>query len=198
MTSTLAPSPWTATRGPRGRGGAWTLGRETGPVRDGDSPAELQWRFVRCESFARCHLLAAFGLLGAVSLGFGVAFWQAGAPGVLPFAGVEVLLVGLAFWVASRHAGDGETITLAQHELRVEQRRGRRVDRVAFRAEWVRVEPRHGEGSLVELSGQGRQAQVGRYLRPELRATLARELRAALRREGARAAAPNTQSGQQR
>lgn len=197
MTTTLAPSPWTATRGAQGSGD-WILGRETVSPRDGGLAPALQWRFVRCGSFDVCHLVGVFVLLGVVSLAFGVAFWHAGAPGVLPFAGIEVLLVGLAFWVASRRAGDGETITLAQHELRVEHRRGRRVDRTAFRAEWVRVEPRHGEGSLVELSGQGRQARVGRYLRPELRATLARELRIALRREGARASAPNTQSGRQR
>jgi uncharacterized membrane protein len=35
--------------------------------------------------------------------------------------------------------------------------------------------------SLVELSGQGRQVRVGRYLRPELRTPLAREIRCALR-----------------
>jgi uncharacterized membrane protein len=50
-----------------------------------------------------------------------------------------------------------------------------------LRAAWVRVEPRHGEGSLVELSGDGQQSFVGRYLRPELRTPLAHELRAALR-----------------
>jgi uncharacterized membrane protein len=57
------------------------------------------------------------------------------------------------------------------------------LDRAAFRAEWVRVEPVHGKDSLVEISGQGRRLRVGRHLRPELRATLARELRQALRRE---------------
>jgi uncharacterized membrane protein len=116
---------------------------------------------------------------------------------VLPFAGVEVLLVGVAFAIAARHAGDGETITLSDHVLRVEHRCGRRVDSAAFRAEWVRVEPLHGEGSLVELSGQGRQMRVGRYLRPHLRAALARELRAALRRGTGREIenAPNRQPG---
>jgi uncharacterized membrane protein len=51
------------------------------------------------------------------------------------------------------------------------------------------VEPMYGEGSLLELSGQGQRIRVGRYLRPELRGALARELRLALRRDCARAAA---------
>ena len=37
------------------------------------------------------------------------------------------------------------------------------------------------DGSLVELSGEGRSIRVGRHVRPELRVTLAQELRRALR-----------------
>jgi len=37
----------------------------------------------------------------------------------------------------------------------------------------------------VEFSGQGQRVRVGRYLRPELRSALARELRLAVRRESA-------------
>jgi uncharacterized membrane protein len=54
-----------------------------------------------------------------------------------------------------------------------------------FMAEWLTVEPAAGQGSLVELAGQGRTVRVGRFLRPELRAHFARELRVALRRAAA-------------
>jgi len=137
----------------------------------------------RNSSFLPGCLLGVFVALAAVALGIGAAFWWLGAPAVLPLAGAESLLVGAAFWVCSRHAGDAETITLAERELKIEHRFGRVVDRAAFRAEWVRVEPVHGEGSLVEITGQGQRMHVGRYLRPELRTTLARELRQALRLE---------------
>ena len=70
---------------------------------------------------------------------------------------------------------------MADGALSVEHRRGLQTERTEFRAAWVRVEPRHGEGSLVELSGDGRKSFVGRYLRPEMRTPLAQELRAALR-----------------
>lgn len=40
------------------------------------------------------------------------------------------------------------------------------------------------DGSLIELSGQGRSIAVGRFVRPELRRGLADELGAALRRCG--------------
>jgi len=62
----------------------------------------------------------------------------------------------------------------------------------------VRVEPVHGEGSLVEITGQGRRIRVGRYLRPELRMALARELRQAVRLECTRPAVQETLLEQQR
>jgi uncharacterized membrane protein len=71
--------------------------------------------------------------------------------------------------------------------LVVERADGRRVERVEFTPAWVRVEPEHGEGSLIELSGQGRRISVGRFVRPELRRELADELRWALRRWSHRA-----------
>jgi len=194
MSTTLAPSPWPATRGRR-RQVPWRFGLETSLARDGVATPAMQWRFVRGGSFAPRQLLLVWVVLCAVSLVFGLAFWHLGAPGVLPFAGAEGLLLGLAFWVAARHARDAETITLAAHELQVEHRCGRRLERADFRAEWVRIEPAHGETSLVELTGQGRRMRVGRYLRPELRPALAHELRAALRREHARTPWQDSKSG---
>ena len=158
----------------------------------------MQWRMARNGSVVPGCLLGVFMALAVVGLGIGAAFWWLGAPAVLPLAGVELLLVGSAFWVCSRHASDAETITLAEHELKVEHHFGRVVERAAFRAEWVRVEPVHGEGSLVEITGQGQRMRVGRYLRPELRTVLARELRQALRLECTRPVAQAQQLEPQR
>jgi uncharacterized membrane protein len=79
-------------------------------------------------------------------------------------------------------------LMLADGALVVEHRCGARTERAEFRAAWVRVEPARAQGSLVELSGEGRQMRVGRYLRPELRLQLAQELRRALRTVGLQSA----------
>jgi uncharacterized membrane protein len=144
----------------------------------------MQWVLPRNGSIAPRQLLGLYLSLCVVTLVIGWGFWAAGAPTVLAFAGFELLMVGLALAVVARHAADCETITLAGRELAIEHRFGRGVDAQRFRAEWVRVEPSAGEGSLVELSGEGHRAQIGRYLRPEWRAQLAQEIRAALRRQG--------------
>ena len=176
----------------------WRFGREMGRSPCADVTPALQWRMARSNSYVPGRLLTIYLMLCALALGIGAAFWLFGAPAVLPLAGIELLLLGMAFWLGSRHAGDAEVMTLADRELKVEHRFGRLVERAAFRAEWLRIEPALGEGSLVELIGQGQRVRVGRYLRPELRTALARELRQAVRRECTRPVAQDRQLEPQR
>ena len=63
----------------------------------------------------------------------------------------------------------------------VELENGGNVERAEFLPHQVRIEPQASDGSLIEVSGQGRSVKVGRYVRPELRAALAQEIRMALR-----------------
>jgi uncharacterized membrane protein len=150
-------------------------------VLEGSSNFGMQWVMRRNCSITPRQLVAVYLSLCAVSLAISVAFWIAGAPTVLAFAGLELVLLGVAFALYARHATDCETITLAGRELAIEHRCGQAVARASFRAEWVRVEPASDDGSLVEVSGEGRHARVGRYVRPEWRSQLAQELRLALR-----------------
>ena len=129
-------------------------------------PAQLGWFYLS---------------LCLVSLGVAGFFWLQGASMVMPFAMLELLAVGTAFLVYSRHAGDAEKIMLQGGQLVIELETAGRTQRAEFNREWVRVEPKGGDGSLIEVSGQGRSVRVGRHVRPELRPLLAREIRLALR-----------------
>lgn len=171
MSIATATAPW-----PR------TAGHVLAVPRPGAEAPALQWVLRRNCSATPSQLLAAYALLCASSLVVGLGFWLHGAGVVLAFAGLELLLVGAALLVYARHATDRETLTFAGRELLVEHHRGPVVERSAFRAEWLSVEPAMAQGSLVELSGEGRRVRVGRYVRPELRAALAQEIRLALRR----------------
>jgi len=108
-------------------------------------------------------------------------FWSLGATLVMPFASLELMAVGIAFVVYARHATDGEHISLQEGRLVVELESAGKLERAEFQRDWVRVEPRAGDGSLIELSARGRTIRVGRFIRPELRPLLAREIRLALR-----------------
>ena len=130
------------------------------------SPVQLAWLYVS---------------LCVLSLGIGTVFWWHGATLVLPFAWIELVAVGAAFVVYARHAADGERISLQGRQLVVELENAGRLERAEFDCEWVRVEPSAADRSLIEVSGRGRSVNVGRYVRPELRPALAREIRRALR-----------------
>lgn len=130
------------------------------------TPAQLGWFYLS---------------LCLVSVAIATFFWVQGAAMVMTFALMELLAVGAAFLLYSRHAGDVEKIFLQDGHLVIERETAGRTERAEFNREWVRVEPKDGDGSLIEVSGQGRSVRVGRHVRPELRPLLAREIRLALR-----------------
>ena len=159
----------------------WRFGTEETAAGEGHTRA-VQWLLKRnCSSTPR-QLLGFFASLCVLTLAIGVFFWVQGASLVMPFAWVEVAVIGSALVFYSRHATDSERIHLQPGRLTVEHVHGKHVERVEFATAWVRVEPEHGERSLIELSGQGQRISVGRFVRPELRRQLADELRWALRR----------------
>ena len=134
----------------------------------------VQWLLSRnCGATPR-QMMGLYASLCTLSLAIAGFFWMQGATLVMPFASLEILAVGAALLVYSHHATDSERIRLQPGRLTVE--------RAEFVPAWVRVEPEHGERSLIELSGQGQRIAVGRFVRPELRRQLAEELRWALRR----------------
>ncbi len=141
----------------------------------------IHWQLRRNCSVTPAQLGWMYLSLCTVSLGIGLFFWLQGATLVLAFAGLEITVVGLAFLTYARHATDGEWISLHGSSLVVECETAGRRERAEFARQWVRVEPKSGDRSLIELSGQGRSIEVGRFVRPELRQVLAREIRKALR-----------------
>lgn len=144
-------------------------------------PQRLHWVLRRNCSVTPAQLAWLYASLCVVSLTIATFFWVQGATFIMPFAWLELAAVGAAFVVYARHALDGEKIVLQGPHLLIEMEVAGRTERVQFNREWVRVEPESGDGSLIQVSGQGRSVKVGRHIRPELRPALAREIRLALR-----------------
>lgn len=143
--------------------------------------SSVQWLLKRNCSITPSQLGWLFASLCLVSMAIATFFWMQGAKLIMPFAWLELAAVGFAFAVYARHARDGEKIVLEGSHLVVELETAGRTQRAEFNREWVRIEPKSSDGSLIEVSGQGLSVQVGRHLRPELRPALAREIRLALR-----------------
>jgi len=140
-----------------------------------------QWALRRSCSMSPSQMVAVYLSLCLLSVVIALPFALNGAGVVLAFAGIELVAVGLAMLAYARHAADGDLLTLSGRCLQVAQTRGPHASMIEFRAEWLSIEPAAGEGSLIELSGQGRRVRVGRFVRPQQRARFAQELRHALR-----------------
>jgi uncharacterized membrane protein len=145
------------------------------------SGQNIHWFLKRNCSVTPAQLGWMYASICVVSMGIATFFWVQGAKLVLAFAWLELAAVGAAFFAYARHATDGERISLQGTQLVVELENAGRLERAEFRREWVRIEPKTGDRSLIEVSGQGRSVEVGRYVSPELRSALAREIRMALR-----------------
>jgi len=122
--------------------------------------------------------LALFSLLIA-----GLLVW-AGAWLVLPFTGVELLVVGIAFVMYARHAVDYERILLFQNRLLIERMDADKLTQMEFNPRWVRVEPGATPRDPVTLVSRGLSVPVGIHLAQYRRRQFAVELRTWLARCG--------------
>lgn len=129
------------------------------------TPRQRVWAFIA---------IAAFPLV--VSTGFMVA----GAWMVLPFAGFELLVLGLAFYVVHCHSGDYENITITGGNLAVEWREYKKTSRMVFQCYWARVILRDVPGGSEQrlwLRSHGEEVEFGRYMNNDARLVLAGQLK---------------------
>jgi uncharacterized membrane protein len=145
------------------------------------SSQSIDWRLQKNCALAPAQLGWIYLSLCCISLLIGTFFWLQGAVFVLGFAWLEVMAVGLAFFMYARHAADGEWISIEGSRIVVECETAGRRERAEFDRQWVRIEPIADDRSLIEVSGRGRSVEVGRFVRPEHRLILAQEIRRALR-----------------
>lgn len=120
-----------------------------------------------------------FSAIASFSLIVAMGFTLAGAWLVFPFAGMELLALGAAFYVVHRHSGDYESIVIAGDDLAIEKRVYRKISRVVFHRYWARVILRDtpdGEQRLW-LRSHGREVEFGRYMNNDARLILASQLR---------------------
>jgi len=129
-------------------------------------------------SSAGRHLV--FATLFAVSMGIAVAFAALGAWLILPFAGLEMGVLFLAFRYVDRRAADYERIAIDGDRVRIERLEVGRMARHEFNRCWTRLVVARDGGRLA-LRSHGREIEIGRYRDDAQRRALARELGRRLR-----------------
>lgn len=129
-------------------------------------------------------VLVAAGV-ATINLTFGLYFVLRGAWPVTPFMGLDAILLAWAFHASFHAARCYERICLTPAMLRVESHpaRGRPIH-FEFNPYWVRVDFREapGRGRRLALASHGRFVQIGTFLPPAQKFSVAQGLTAALAR----------------
>jgi uncharacterized membrane protein len=149
---------------------------------DGDPAAGWELRPTRSLTWDQAKRVIA--LVAVPSLGIGLAFLYFGAPFVIPFSGLEVLAVALAFYMVLRDGERREIIRFEGDDLVIERGMRELEARITFNRYWVRVELVAGRyryhPSRLLIGAGGRQVELGRFLTEAERTALSRELVTAL------------------
>ena len=105
---------------------------------------------------------------------------------VLPFAGLEVIVLGAAFYITLYRSGAREVVHVGADTVSVEKGRDKPQQCWECPRAWaqVRLEPSpiRWYPSRLAIRFQGRQVEIGKFLNEAERRALAKELTHAIRR----------------
>ncbi len=124
--------------------------------------------------------LATFAVSGAVAA---QGFWP-----VLPFAGLEMALLGWALHNSLQRRHHVQTITISDSDVAIDEVDRRRSSHVVFPRHWAQVKM-HGGGSpwhpsRLTIESHGRRCEVGSFLNEPERRGLAQRLSRLIGRTG--------------
>ena len=114
----------------------------------------------------------SFAIAGLMAL---KGFWP-----ILPFAGLEMLLLGWALKTSMARRHYRQTITVTDDDVRVESRDRARCVQVVFPRHWAQVKLRRPASRLhpsrLMIESHGRHCELGTFLTDEERRGLAAQL----------------------
>lgn len=123
-------------------------------------------------------------VLAAINLLVGLGFTLAGAWLVMPFAGLELLAFGYAFYYVYSHAFDFDSIEILEDAVVIESKSPQGSTRQEFQRYWIRVilrEVTKGRTGIF-IGSHGKELEFGRrFLDEEQRIFLVRALKEKLK-----------------
>ena len=113
-------------------------------------------------------------------MGIGIAFALHGYWTVLPFAGFEVIVLGIALYLCLLRSQIREVVTVNAETVVVEKGRRQPRERWECPRAWARVALEHSSIAWypmrLTIAFQGRRVEIGQFLSDEERSVLADEL----------------------
>ena len=124
-------------------------------------------------------------LFAGLCLIVGIIFWLIGAGPVLPFMGIEVVLLYAAYRFGLNRTRISEKIALTERALTIQRtdRKGRRQS-LSFEPYWLALKTIEEPGRLAKLmlTCKGQKTELGAFLAPSERLELSRLLETSLKR----------------
>ena len=145
-----------------------------------ENAADFTFVARRNNSLSSSGRFLVLGSLAVLILAIAVGFTFNGAWLVAPFAGLDILVVYLAFRYVERRAGDYECIAFHDDSVVIESRQRGRTEKFEFNRHWVQVafvEDRGGKRGRLLLRSHGKEVAFGAHLTGEQRAVVARRLK---------------------
>ena len=130
-------------------------------------------------------MVLLFAGIAAFVITIGIGFSMVGAWLVLPFAGLEVVVVGAVLYLLFRHIDDHDLIVIHHDRVMVVRRQGGRERHEEFQRYWVKVQLERGRGwypSRLSIGSHGRFVTIGTGISEEERRALNARLNELLRR----------------
>lgn len=149
------------------------------------SGLDCYWVIRPNQSLSWRDAVRVYAAIAVCCLGIGIAFAAYGYWPVLPFAGFEVIVLGVAFYLCLSRSQIREVVTVNDEVVCVERGRHQSQERWECPRAWARVVLEHSPiawypGRLT-VAFQGRRVEIGQFLNEEERGVLADELQQMIR-----------------
>ena len=155
-------------------------------VRDPEGK-DCHWVIRPNQSLSWRQAIQVYAAIATVCLGIGIAYALHGFWTVLPFAGLEVLVLGAAFYLCLTRSQIREVVTVNASVVTVEKGRQTPEERWECPRAWARVRLEQPQiawyPSRLLIAFQGRQVELGAFLNEEERRALAAELQQVIQRD---------------
>jgi uncharacterized membrane protein len=144
------------------------------------------WRIVirPNRSLTRRQLQLVFLVIAVICLSIASVFAVLGMWPVLPFAGAEVLAVGIGFYLSAVDGRETEVVSVSCDEVAVEKGRRRLRQRWVMQRAWAQIRllpPRiRWYPTRLVIRSHGNEVELGGFLNEHERRQLAGELRDAI------------------
>lgn len=141
------------------------------------------WRIVvrPNRSLTRRQLQLVFLVIAGICLSIASVFAVLGMWPVLPFAGAEVIAVGIGFYLSAVSGRETEVVSVNSDEVAVEKVRSRLTQRWVTQRAWAQIRllpPRiRWYPTRLVIRSHGKQVELGAFLNEDERRQLAGTLR---------------------